>query len=531
MTHTARKVRLMQFLKVSTRLYLLMGLMAMFTALVGAVGVYNSATANASLQVVYQERALPLKRLAEVDALVNRSQIILLDALLSLVSTPDAEKLQRQLAELQQNHQRMDQLWQAYMGAGLSAQEAALASEYEKLLLPLMDQAVQPAIEALAQGNSWQALTLYNEQVVPKAQALREAAQRLQTLQTDMAQQEFDRSDAQQQGAAGLAVGLTLLGTGLALLLGWLLVRGLQHNLRQAVGVAHAVAQGRLDVAVPQLGRDELGDLMRALADMRTQLLQSVQQTRSAAEAVAAASSELEQGSLRLTERTEGQASALEQTSASMEELSATVRQNANDAQAAREWASQACDVAVSGGQAVQELVQTMGAISASSRQIAEITSVIDVIAFQTNILALNAAVEAARAGEQGRGFAVVAAEVRQLASRSAQAARQIKDLIAQSVDRVGQGEVLAARSGERMRVVVEGIERVNALVADISRASQEQSGGVQQMGQAVAQLDRNTQDNATLVGQLNGASMQLQQQAQALLVAVQRFRIETADR
>jgi methyl-accepting chemotaxis protein len=263
---------------------------------------------------------------------------------------------------------------------------------------------------------------------------------------------------------------------------------------------------------------------MAQLQSMQSSLVQLVLQVRQGSESVATASAEIAQGNHDLSARTEQQASALEETAASMEQLSATVRQNADSAAQANQLAQSASSVAVQGGDVVAEVVTTMQGINESSRRIADIISVIDGIAFQTNILALNAAVEAARAGEQGRGFAVVASEVRSLAGRSAEAAKEIKLLISASVDRVAQGTVLVDKAGATMTEVVSAIRRVTGIVGEISAASGEQSAGVSQIGEAVIQIDQVTQQNAALVEEMAAAASSMKNQARDLVNAVAVF-------
>ena len=296
--------------------------------------------------------------------------------------------------------------------------------------------------------------------------------------------------------------------------------------VREAVSLAQAIAEGDLTRRVEVRGRDELADLLTALGRMQAQLAGVVSQVRTSAEGVASASAEIAQGNHDLSARTESQASALQQTAASMQELGGTVNQNAQAAQQASELARQASGEAVQGGELFGEVVQTMKGIHESARRIGDIIGVIDGIAFQTNILALNAAVEAARAGEQGRGFAVVAGEVRNLAQRSAQAAKEIKGLIGTSVDRVEQGTALVDRAGEAMTGVVASIQRVSQLVADISGSSQEQASGVRQVGDAVTQIDETTQQNAALVEEMAAATSGLKTQADDLVKAVSVFRV-----
>ncbi|WP_314325772.1 methyl-accepting chemotaxis protein [Comamonas aquatica] len=319
---------------------------------------------------------------------------------------------------------------------------------------------------------------------------------------------------------------LMVLTVAIATFISWRLSRGIAAGVEQARAVAQRIGAGDLSQDVQIHSGDEIGQLLTALRDMQSNLAQVVRSVRHGSDNVATASSEIAQGNQDLSARTESQASALEETSASMEELGSTVKQNADNARQANQLAQNASNVAVQGGQVVAQVVDTMKGISESSAKIADIISVIDGIAFQTNILALNAAVEAARAGEQGRGFAVVASEVRNLAGRSAEAAKEIKALITASVQRVDQGTSLVDQAGATMNEVVQSIRRVTDIMGEISAASSEQSAGVAQVGEAVTQMDQATQQNAALVEEMSAAATSLHGQAQELVQAVAVFKL-----
>ncbi|MCD8515158.1 MAG: methyl-accepting chemotaxis protein [Burkholderiaceae bacterium] len=306
--------------------------------------------------------------------------------------------------------------------------------------------------------------------------------------------------------------------------------RAMVRPLDAAVSFAGRVAQGDLTTRVEVQGSDEIAQLRHSMRDMQAALTGIVQEVRQAADALSSASEQIANGNQDLSARTESQAGSLEETAASMEQLSATVSQNAENAVMANQLASEASRVASDGGQVVTELVETMQGITHSSQKIGDIIGVIDGIAFQTNILALNAAVEAARAGEAGRGFAVVASEVRSLAGRSAEAAKEIKALINDSLSRVETGNQQAQRAGNTMAQVVDSIAKVTRVMADISAASREQSDGVAQIGQAVSGLDQTTQQNAALVEEMAAAAEALKTQAAALVQAVSVFKLSVGE-
>ena len=322
---------------------------------------------------------------------------------------------------------------------------------------------------------------------------------------------------------------LALLASALGIACAAYITRAITQPINSAVKVAQTVASGDLTSRIEVHTTEETGQLLQALKDMNSSLVNIVGQVRGGTETIATASSQIASGNLDLSSRTEEQASSLEETASSMEELTSTVRQNADNAQQANQLALSASGVAVKGGAVVDKVVQTMDAINDSSRKIVDIISVIDGIAFQTNILALNAAVEAARAGEQGRGFAVVATEVRNLAQRSAGAAKEIKTLIGDSVLAVDAGSKLVAEAGSTMADIVASVQRVTDIMAEISLATQEQSSGIDQINQAIGQMDQVTQQNAALVEEAAAAAESLQEQSGQLAQVVSVFKLDGA--
>jgi methyl-accepting chemotaxis protein len=326
------------------------------------------------------------------------------------------------------------------------------------------------------------------------------------------------------------AQGIVIASTGLMLAIGiWLAVfisRSIVHQTACARAAAERIAAGDLTTEIAITSHDELGQLLQSMREMQVSLSRVVGEVRRNAEGVATASAQIAQGNLDLSSRTEEQSSALQQTAASMVQLNATVKQNAESAREGNEMARDASSIANRGGAVVGQVVKTMTGINDSSQRIADIISVIDGIAFQTNILALNAAVEAARAGELGRGFAVVAGEVRSLAGRASDAAKEIKQLIHESVARAGQGSALAHQAGETMSEIVAAIAKVTDIMGEISSANTEQSNGIAQIDQAVSHMDLVTQQNAALVEESAAAAASLKQQAQALVHAVSAFEV-----
>jgi methyl-accepting chemotaxis protein len=357
-------------------------------------------------------------------------------------------------------------------------------------------------------------------------QALLKEFTALVQLEKKLAQESYEASTVAANTAIVKVLGILLLAIALSVGIALVMSKVIVRPLKSAIDTADRIAGGDLGQDVEVVGTDETGQLLRALSEMTQKLRTLVGEVASGANMVSDTSAQIAQGNLDLSQRTEEQASTLEETASSMEELTSTVTQNAQNAKLASQLAVGASEVARKGGDVVGQVVTTMTGISDSSKKIADIISVIDGIAFQTNILALNAAVEAARAGEQGRGFAVVASEVRSLAQRSAVAAKEIKTLIGDSVDKVGAGTKLVGAAGETMQEVVLSVKKVSDLIAEIAAASQEQSSGIEQVNTAVTQMDHVVQQNASLVEEATAATESMKNQAAMLLRMVSRFKL-----
>jgi methyl-accepting chemotaxis protein len=375
-------------------------------------------------------------------------------------------------------------------------------------------------------GQSEEAVALLNTAMLPAVDAYVASIKNLVDYYTGQVEKDAALAAATTDSGRNMLIAVCLVGLLVGVLFSWLITSSITRPLNDAVAVAQRVAAGDLASQVEVRTKNEVGRLFQAMADMVSNLKKLVGEVVASAHEVSQTSAQIAQGNVDLSQRTEEQASTLEETASSMEELTSTVTQNAENARQASQLAVSASEVARKGGQVVAQVVSTMNGISESSRKIADIIGVIDGIAFQTNILALNAAVEAARAGEQGRGFAVVAAEVRNLAQRSAAAAKEIKTLIGDSVDQVVAGTKLVDAAGQTMEEIVGSVRKVSDLIAEIAAASQEQSSGIEQVNTAVTQMDQVVQQNASLVEESTAATEAMKEQAASLLQLVSRFKL-----
>lgn len=367
-------------------------------------------------------------------------------------------------------------------------------------------------------------------ETLPALDVVQSIVARLTAVQKKMVEQRGAVAAGHIDAAIQMMMVLGVLAAVGGIALAYWITHSITKPLHEAVKIAQTVAAGDLTSVIDAKYKDETGQLLQALKNMNSSLIRIVGEVRHSTEAIAIASTQIASGNMDLSSRTEEQASSLEETASSMEELTGTVRQNADNARQANQLALTASSVAIKGGDVVSQVVDTMGSINDSAKKIADIIGVIDGIAFQTNILALNAAVEAARAGEQGRGFAVVAAEVRNLAQRSAAAAKEIKNLIGDSVQKVDAGSRLVDDAGSTMQEVVASVRRVTDIMGEITAASQEQTTGIEQINQAVIQMDSVTQQNAALVEQAAAAAASLQHQAGSLAQVVGVFKLHHSD-
>jgi methyl-accepting chemotaxis protein len=484
-----------------------------------------------------QESMIEITKGNDVEANLASDMKLSLDdrmiALRNVVLLEDPQQMQQQVDRIIAQSKLYDaaeeKLRATFVAYGIQDEESKLLAEIKESSL-----AAQPLIQKVQQlglaNNNAEAVKLLMgdlRSVQNKWSAL------LASLVASERQQNEDlivAADDSYSFARNIVLGLALAAVAVGVTLALLITRSITAPINRAVEIAQTVAAGDLTSHIEIHGTDETSLLLSALKTMNESLQQIVSQVRNGTETMTTASQEIASGNLDLSSRTEEQASSLEETASSMEELTSTVKQNADNARQANSLANTASEVATKGGVVIADVVNTMGAINESSKKIVEIISVIDSIAFQTNILALNAAVEAARAGEQGRGFAVVATEVRNLAHRSAAAAKEIKTLISDSVSKVESGTQLVDQAGATMSEVVDSVRRVSDIITEITAASQEQSLGIEQVNQAIIQMDSVTQQNAALVEESAAAAESLQDQAVALSNVVGKFVLHQAD-
>ncbi|NRR33629.1 HAMP domain-containing protein [Oxalobacteraceae bacterium] len=508
-------------MRISTRLALGFAIVLLLSVLTTSVALINARN-NAAATRQMMEKPLAKERIASDWYVLIYSAV----ARTAMIARSSDEKLSETFADVIADSSKK--------GAGMiTTIEGMIASPEEKTMY---DAAISirktyqdsktAVMNARKSGDGDGAEKLYKDAFAPAAETYQKRVMEFLAFQRKAIDNTAHAIDAANDRSNMLQMVLTVLLVAFGSVAAWIIARSITVPLRKAVDIASTVASGDLTTSFPDSTRDEIGDLNTALRGMNEALRSIVSQVQIGTHSIATASAEIAAGNLDLSSRTEEQASSLEETASSMEELTSTVRQNAENAKQANQLARAASDVAEKGGTIVGQVVETMGSIDASAKKIVDIIGVIDGIAFQTNILALNAAVEAARAGEQGRGFAVVASEVRNLAQRSAGAAKEIKELIGNSVEQVDIGARLVQQAGSTMDEVVSSVRRVTDIMGEITSASSEQSIGIDQVNTAITQMDQVTQQNAALVEQAAAAAESMQDQAASLSSAAAVFKL-----
>ncbi|MBG6222504.1 MULTISPECIES: methyl-accepting chemotaxis protein [unclassified Janthinobacterium] len=510
---------------IKMRLIATMCVLGLLIAVLGLMSIISLKSANNSLNEVFSNQLASTQAIGESQIALGRARFTL-DRVMVHPDAPDAKDT---LARADQLLEVSNKAWKVYLGLPQGAEEKRLSDDMDKNRNDFLNNGLLLLSKALREGNIAQADSLMMKGLSPLYTTLDQASDALTQHQASLAAAKYAQSQASFQTQVSMAITGMVVGTLLTIISSILLLRAIFGPLEQVLRHFGAIADGNLANDIVITRHDEMGALLTGLQQMQERLSSTVRGVRDGSSTIATASNEIASGNLDLSGRTEQQASSLEETASSLEELTSTVKQNSDNARQANQLAVSASDVAVKGGALVAQVVETMGTISESSKKIADIIGVIDGIAFQTNILALNAAVEAARAGEQGRGFAVVATEVRNLAHRSASAAKDIKILIEASVHNVSAGSTLVSQTGTTMDEIVSSIRRVTDIMGEISAAGREQELGIGQINQAVAEMDTVTQQNAALVEEAAAASQSMQEQAAALAEMVSIFKLDAA--
>ncbi|MEX3949717.1 methyl-accepting chemotaxis protein [Paraburkholderia sp. EG287B] len=511
----------MKSLTIKARLIAVMTALSVLLLAGGLMGLWSISRVNDSLHEVYEARLVSIQRIDLMNTALNRLRFTIASSALDTKQAYIDAKLQSFKSDMKSG----DQAWADYT-KNLTPEEKEETDAFVPVFGKFVVGVVQPAMAAMAAHDISAIDDISRGPLEALYEPVQDGLDRLVHLEGELAKREYERSQQNYQIVRVLCIVGVLAGGLMAFGFSAWLIRAISTPLNTAVQVAQNVKNGNLTQRIDTHSTDETGRVLGALADMSQSLSRIVSDVRNSSNSIRNASVQIAQGNQELSSRTESQAASLEETAASVEQLSSTVRLNAENAIQADALARSASEVAARGGQAVTRVVETMQDINRSANSISDIIGTIEGIAFQTNILALNAAVEAARAGEEGRGFAVVAGEVRSLAQRSAGAAKEIKDLIDDSVGKVGAGTRLVDEAGTTMKEVVQSITRVADIMGEISSASQEQAQGIEQISQAVTQMDQQVQSNAAMVEQASAAAQQLRDESAQLSRTVAIFNV-----
>ncbi|UGQ44824.1 methyl-accepting chemotaxis protein [Massilia endophytica] len=514
----------MKNLRIGMRLGLGFAVVLALLAVLTAAGVTRMQSASRMTEVLVTERVHNERLMAEWNKIIEVNAARAGAAILA-ADPAEQKAIEDSMGQSSKRATEIQDLLGKTLADERSRREHAAVLDARKAYIAVR----KTVLKAKLDGNIEESRRLFQGDMEARKSTYLAALATLLKTQQDLLDEMATDIQSNYESGRNMLVALGICALAMGVLFAWWITRTITQPIHEAVRVAETVSAGDLTSEIPVGGKDETGQLMSALKNMNSNLVTIVGQVRSGTDTIATASSEIAAGNLDLSTRTEEQASSLQQTASSMEELTSTVRINADNARQAKHLAVDAADIASRGGSVVSEVVTTMGSINESSRKIVDIISVIDGIAFQTNILALNAAVEAARAGEQGRGFAVVASEVRNLAQRSASAAKEIKALIDDSVQKVEAGSTLVDRAGSTMGEIVQAISRVTEIMTQIADASEEQQMGIEQVNLAITQMDEVTQQNAALVEEAAAAAASMQDQSARLAEAVSLFRLDVA--
>ncbi|MES2039071.1 MAG: methyl-accepting chemotaxis protein [Pseudomonadota bacterium] len=513
-------------LTIRLRLIGVMAFMAIMLLIGGLMGVYGVRNSNAVIKEIFTNQLPSVEALGQSRVFMLRARTAL-DRAIAHPEFPDnAETIKRSEDFFNQS----ETYWKKYLALPQDAEEKKISDESAALRDKYIKDAHLPMFNAVKAGNREEADNINMKLVPPAFNAYADKMAKLSEYQFAGAASSLNESEKAFTTFLWVDILGVIGGLVAVFISAYFLLAAISHPLKQAITQFEAIGNGDLTQQLKPTSRDEMGQLVSALENMRQSLMQTVTMVRNSSGSIAISSEEIATGNMDLSSRTEQQAASLEETASSMEELTSTVQQNADNARQANTLALNASEVASKGGQVVGDVVHTMSSIKESSKKIVDIIGVIDGIAFQTNILALNAAVEAARAGEQGRGFAVVATEVRNLAQRSANAAKEIKELISSSVDKVEVGSRLVDDAGKTMGEIVVSIKNVADIMAEITAASAEQRDGINQVSMAIGKMDEATQQNAALVEQAAAAASSMRDQANNLNNAVSIFKIDVND-